>query len=272
MYKMIDEGVHAEVLDFPGAISFGANMEEAPHVGKCARGHGRNVFLQSEPLPAPDPARTDPDADLEEPIYLLLSASSALLRFRKEFSRESPGFVEPSAKSGCQFVREGGDHSIWENPVNRRRTAVLRHREIPEYTAKRICKQLGIQSRHDLSAPSRRRRSNTDRICWTFPPNHVKMNQTRPPLFPEDLSMSTNTTRRDFLKSSAVAGGALAVDLSLLANVHAQGSDTIRVGLIGCGGRGSGAVEQCLCERRQRTPRRCRRCLSRRPRPFDPSS
>ena len=29
MYKFIDEGVHAEVLDFPGAISFGADMDEA---------------------------------------------------------------------------------------------------------------------------------------------------------------------------------------------------------------------------------------------------
>jgi myo-inositol 2-dehydrogenase / D-chiro-inositol 1-dehydrogenase len=58
--------------------------------------------------------------------------------------------------------------------------------------------------------------------------------------------MSTDSTRRDFLKTSAVAGGALAVDLSLLSNVHAQGNDTIRVGLVGCGNRGSGAIEQCL--------------------------
>jgi myo-inositol 2-dehydrogenase/D-chiro-inositol 1-dehydrogenase len=59
--------------------------------------------------------------------------------------------------------------------------------------------------------------------------------------------MSNDTTRRDFLKTSAIAGGALAVDLSLLSNIHAQqGNDIIRVGLIGCGGRGSGAVEQCL--------------------------
>ena len=42
---------------------------------------------------------------------------------------------------GCRFVREGSEHSIRENPANRRRTAVQRHREIPEYTAKRICKQ-----------------------------------------------------------------------------------------------------------------------------------
>jgi mRNA interferase HicA len=47
-------------------------------------------------------------------------------------------------KHGCQFVREGGEHSIRENPVTGRRTSVSRHREIPDYTAARICKQLGI--------------------------------------------------------------------------------------------------------------------------------
>jgi len=45
---------------------------------------------------------------------------------------------------GCQFVREGGEHSIWENPAINHRTSVPRHREIPEYTARRICKQLGV--------------------------------------------------------------------------------------------------------------------------------
>jgi predicted RNase H-like HicB family nuclease len=29
MYKFLDKGVHAEVLDFPGAISFGADLDEA---------------------------------------------------------------------------------------------------------------------------------------------------------------------------------------------------------------------------------------------------
>lgn len=54
------------------------------------------------------------------------------------------------------------------------------------------------------------------------------------------------TTRRDFLKTAAVTGGALAANLSLLSNVHAAGSDTIKVGVIGCGGRGSGAAENVL--------------------------
>jgi len=48
------------------------------------------------------------------------------------------------SEHGCLFVREGGEHSIWENPANGRRTAVPRHREIPEFTAARICRQLDV--------------------------------------------------------------------------------------------------------------------------------
>jgi len=47
-------------------------------------------------------------------------------------------------RHGCEFVREGSDHSIWQNPANRRRAPVPRHREINDYTAKHICFQLGI--------------------------------------------------------------------------------------------------------------------------------
>jgi len=51
------------------------------------------------------------------------------------------------------------------------------------------------------------------------------------------------TTRRQFIGTSAAASVALAG----LANVHAQNNnDTIKIGLVGCGGRGSGAAEQCL--------------------------
>ena len=52
------------------------------------------------------------------------------------------------------------------------------------------------------------------------------------------------TTRRDFLQTSALAAGVLA--LPLAANVHAAGGDTIKVGLIGCGSRGTGAAAQAL--------------------------
>src|SRR6516165_7817076 len=56
-----------------------------------------------------------------------------------------------------------------------------------------------------------------------------------------DRSDSANggSTRRDFLKTTAVAG--LAAGLGVVANAHAADNDTIKVGIIGCGGRGTGA-------------------------------
>jgi predicted dehydrogenase len=63
------------------------------------------------------------------------------------------------------------------------------------------------------------------------------------------MSMETNfePNRRQFLKSTALAAGtALAANVTLLQNVHAAGSDEIRIGLIGCGARGRGAIDNVL--------------------------
>lgn len=60
-----------------------------------------------------------------------------------------------------------------------------------------------------------------------------------------------SSNRRDFLKTgSAIAAGAL---VSAPVGAFAQGSDTIKVGLIGCGGRGSGAVSNVLSAARNIT-------------------
>ena len=45
----------------------------------------------------------------------------------------------------CVFFREGGAHTVWLNPSNRKIASVPRHREIKEGTARGICKQLEIQ-------------------------------------------------------------------------------------------------------------------------------
>jgi predicted RNase H-like HicB family nuclease len=77
MYKFLEDGVHAEVLDFPGAISFGANLEEARRMlGSALVDMAETNLLNGEPLPKPDPTVSDPEADIEEPIHLLLSAAS----------------------------------------------------------------------------------------------------------------------------------------------------------------------------------------------------
>ena len=77
MYQFIDEGVHAEVLDFPGAISFGKDLEEARRMlGSALVDMADTNLLLGEALPLPDPNCTNPDADVEEPIYLILTAAS----------------------------------------------------------------------------------------------------------------------------------------------------------------------------------------------------
>jgi predicted dehydrogenase len=53
--------------------------------------------------------------------------------------------------------------------------------------------------------------------------------------------MRLTISRRQFIGSSAAATALAAVP-----NAHAAGSDVLRVGLIGCGGRGTGAASQAL--------------------------
>lgn len=59
---------------------------------------------------------------------------------------------------------------------------------------------------------------------------------------------NANNTRRDFLKTGATAGAAAALlsNFAANSNVYAAGDEILRVGLVGCGGRGTGAANQAL--------------------------
>ncbi len=59
----------------------------------------------------------------------------------------------------------------------------------------------------------------------------------------ETRSTNRQLTRRDFVKRSAASLAALS---TVAGSLYAAGSDTIKVGLIGCGGRGTGAATQVL--------------------------
>jgi mRNA interferase HicA len=45
---------------------------------------------------------------------------------------------------GCVFVREGGGHTVVQNPANGRQTEVPRHREIKFGLVRRICNDLAV--------------------------------------------------------------------------------------------------------------------------------
>ncbi len=61
------------------------------------------------------------------------------------------------------------------------------------------------------------------------------------------MNNSKGNSRRDFVKqSSLLAGGLIAAPLLTKANYFSGADDTIKIALIGCGGRGTGAVIQAL--------------------------
>ena len=52
--------------------------------------------------------------------------------------------IKHRERHGCVLMREGGNHAIYLNPANKKRTAVGRHRELADLLCDKICKQLDI--------------------------------------------------------------------------------------------------------------------------------
>jgi hypothetical protein len=76
-YKFVTTGIHAQVLDFPAAITWGADLDAARQALVVALVDVAEAAVESgQPLPIPDPSATDPEMDIEEPIYLHIGASS----------------------------------------------------------------------------------------------------------------------------------------------------------------------------------------------------
>jgi predicted RNase H-like HicB family nuclease len=76
-YKFVDGGVHAQVLDFPAVITCATDLPEARHLLSTALLDVTETRLElGQSLPTPNPQVTDPDMDIDEPIYVHLSVST----------------------------------------------------------------------------------------------------------------------------------------------------------------------------------------------------
>ena len=72
-YKLVEDVYLGEVLDFPGTVSFGYTMDEVRrNLAGALHDMAETNLLRGEALPLPDASRSDPDADLEEPIHLAI--------------------------------------------------------------------------------------------------------------------------------------------------------------------------------------------------------
>ena len=45
---------------------------------------------------------------------------------------------------GCKFLREGGSHTIYVNRAIQKNSAIPRHREINDFLARKICRDLQV--------------------------------------------------------------------------------------------------------------------------------
>jgi predicted RNase H-like HicB family nuclease len=76
-YKYVEGGVHAQVMDFPAAITCADNLPDARRLLTVALLDVAETRLElGQPIPTPDPQVSDPEMDLEEPVYLHLSVST----------------------------------------------------------------------------------------------------------------------------------------------------------------------------------------------------
>ncbi|HAG08628.1 MAG TPA: addiction module toxin, HicA family [Desulfotomaculum sp.] len=52
--------------------------------------------------------------------------------------------IRHAENHGCEFLREGGNHTVYVNRREKKVSTVPRHREIDENLANKICKDLAI--------------------------------------------------------------------------------------------------------------------------------
>jgi hypothetical protein len=77
MYKFVEGGVHAEVLDFPGVITSGDDLNHAcDTLARALVDMAETTLLADMWLPKPDPSAFDAEADLEEQIHLLVTMTA----------------------------------------------------------------------------------------------------------------------------------------------------------------------------------------------------
>jgi predicted RNA binding protein YcfA (HicA-like mRNA interferase family) len=52
--------------------------------------------------------------------------------------------IEHLEANGCEFLREGKEHTVYVNRAKRKTSTVPRHREVDEFLARKICRDLDV--------------------------------------------------------------------------------------------------------------------------------
>ena len=78
-FRYLKKTVLARALDFPGVVTEGNDLAHARDMLADALVTMAESYVKDgSAFPIPNPKATDPDSDLEEPIFLLFNASNAV--------------------------------------------------------------------------------------------------------------------------------------------------------------------------------------------------
>jgi predicted RNase H-like HicB family nuclease/predicted RNA binding protein YcfA (HicA-like mRNA interferase family) len=121
----VPEGYIAFVEELRGANTQGSTLEEA----RANLREAVELVLEAN--------REQATRDLaghvvsKEPFHLAAPSSAVI-------------FIRHLERHGCQLLREGGNHTIYVNSANNRVGTVPKHREISDFLARKICRELGV--------------------------------------------------------------------------------------------------------------------------------
>ena len=59
---------------------------------------------------------------------------------------KSPNFIKFLKQQNCVLIREGANHSIFQNQENKKISSVPRHKEIKNNLVRKICRDLEISN------------------------------------------------------------------------------------------------------------------------------
>jgi predicted RNA binding protein YcfA (HicA-like mRNA interferase family) len=57
---------------------------------------------------------------------------------------ERADLIRHLERHGCEFLREGGSHTVYVNRAAQSSSSVPRHREVNDFLARKICRDLQV--------------------------------------------------------------------------------------------------------------------------------
>ena len=170
-----------------------------------------------------------------------------------------PGAARGTTMPSCSARRPGGlQHRVERPGPAAPPEHLVAHRRDFGRISRRSTLERARQPERPQVASRQRQDHSLDRPCSKYPyardgnpPGRTVFHRSGLNPTPRRMNHDRANPVESIFRLRAVISSrpstAATVGLGMLTNAHAAGSDTIKVGLIGCGGRGSGAAEN-ICE------------------------